>query len=186
MCIRDRDPFWANAFLNRVVRMVERDKNHASIIVWSMGNETGFGPNHAAMAAWVRQYDPSRPIHNENAICEQGVKPMWNDNPHGTDLICPMYPSVADLIDHAQTSNDPRPLIICEFAHAMGNSGGNLQEYWDAIEQHDGLQGGFIWEWLDHGLAETANGIPYWAYGCLLYTSPSPRDLSTSRMPSSA
>jgi beta-galactosidase len=160
-----QDPFWANAFLNRVVRMVERDKNHPSIIVWSMGNETGFGPNHAAMAAWVRQYDPSRPIHNENAICEQGVKPMWNDNPHGTDLICPMYPSVADLIDHAQTSNDPRPLIICEFAHAMGNSGGNLQEYWDAIEQHDGLQGGFIWEWLDHGLAETANGIPYWAYG---------------------
>jgi beta-galactosidase len=145
--------------------MVERDKNHPCIIVWSMGNETGFGPNHAAMAAWVRQYDPSRPIHNENAICEQGVKPMWNDNPHGTDLICPMYPSVADLIEHAQTSDDPRPLIICEFAHAMGNSGGNLKEYWDAIEEHHGLQGGFIWEWLDHGLAETANGIPYWAYG---------------------
>jgi beta-galactosidase len=160
-----QDPFWANAFLNRVTRMVERDKNHPCIIVWSMGNETGFGPNHAAMAAWVRQYDPSRPIHNENAICEQGVKQMWNDNPHGTDLICPMYPSVADLIEHAQISSDPRPLIICEFAHAMGNSGGNLKEYWDAIEQHHGLQGGFIWEWLDHGLAETANGIPYWAYG---------------------
>ena len=159
------DPFWANAFLNRVTRMVERDKNHPSIIIWSMGNETGFGANHAAMAAWVRQYDPTRPIHNENAICEQGVRAMWNENPQGTDLICPMYPSVADIIAHAETSMDPRPLIMCEYAHAMGNSGGNLREYWDAIESHHGLQGGFIWEWLDHGLRETANGIPYWAYG---------------------
>ena len=159
------DPYWANAFLNRVVRMVERDKNHPSIIVWSMGNETGFGANHAAMAAWVREYDPSRPIHNENAICEQGVRRMWESNRHGTDLVCPMYPSVADIIHHATNSSDPRPLIMCEFAHAMGNSGGNLKEYWDAVEQHKGLQGGFIWEWLDHGLRETANGIPYWAYG---------------------
>lgn len=159
------DPFWANAFLNRVTRMVERDKNHPSIIVWSMGNETGFGANHAAMAAWVREYDPTRPIHNENAICEQGIRSMWNENAHGTDLICPMYPSVADIIAHAESSQDQRPLIMCEYAHAMGNSGGNLKEYWDAIETHHGLQGGFIWEWLDHGLRETANGIPYWAYG---------------------
>lgn len=159
------DPAWATAFISRVVRMVERDKNHASIIMWSMGNETGFGPHHAAMAAWVRQYDPTRPIHNENAICDQGVGEMWDANQHGTDIICPMYPSVDDIVQHAVHSSDPRPLIMCEYAHAMGNSCGNLKEYWDAIEKHRGLQGGFIWEWLDHGLKETANGIPYWAYG---------------------
>lgn len=159
------DPWWANAFLNRAVRMVERDKNHPSVIVWSMGNETGFGPNHMAMTAWVREYDPSRPIHNENAIQRQGVRSMWNENQPGTDIVCPMYPAVDDIIEHAKHSDDPRPLIMCEYAHAMGNSCGNLKEYWEAIESHHGLQGGFIWEWLDHGLKDTANGIPYWAYG---------------------
>ncbi len=160
-----RDPVWANAFLNRAIRMVERDKNHASIIAWSMGNETGFGANHAAMFAWVKEYDPGRPIHNESAICEQGVSEDWMGNHHGTDLVCPMYPSVQSLVDHARQSTDSRPLIMCEYAHAMGNSCGNLKEYWDAIESHHGLQGGFIWEWLDHGIQASANGIPYWAYG---------------------
>ncbi|MCB1691887.1 MAG: DUF4981 domain-containing protein [Pseudomonadales bacterium] len=159
------DPAWAIAFMARLVRMVERDKNHPSIIMWSMGNETGFGPHHAAMAAWAREYDPSRPIHNENAICEQAVRQMWDENPHGTDVVCPMYPSVDDIITFAKSGTDPRPLIMCEFAHAMGNSCGNLKEYWDAVEHYKGLQGGFIWEWLDHGLKEAANGIPYWAYG---------------------
>jgi len=159
------DPHWGNAFLNRMIRMVERDKNHASIICWSVGNETGFGPNHMAMIGWVREYDPSRPIHNEPAICEQGVREMWNENHRGTDLVCPMYPSVDDIIAHATESDDPRPLIMCEFAHAMGNSGGNLKEYWEAVETYHGLQGGFVWEWLDHGIKATANGIPYWAYG---------------------
>ncbi len=159
------DPFWANAFLARAVRMVERDKNHPSIIMWSVGNETGFGPNHMAMTAWIREYDPGRPIHNENAICEQAVRRMWDDNAHGTDVVCPMYPSVDEIIDHAKNSDDSRPLIMCEYAHAMGNSCGNLKEYWDAIETWHGLQGGFIWEWLDHGIAAQANGIKYWAYG---------------------
>ena len=159
------DPAWATAFMNRLVRMIERDKNHPSIIMWSMGNETGFGPHHAAMAAWAREYDPSRPIHNENAICEQAVRDMWDENHHGTDVVCPMYPSVDDIIRFAKTSKDPRPLIMCEFAHAMGNSCGNLAEYWQAIEGLKGLQGGFVWEWIDHGLLESANGIPYWAYG---------------------
>jgi beta-galactosidase len=160
-----RDPFWANAFLNRVIRMVERDKNHACVVMWSMGNETGFGANHVAMAAWVKEYDPTRPIHNESAICEQGIRKMWDENHHGTDVVCPMYPTVQEIIDHAQISTDSRPLIMCEYAHAMGNSSGNLKEYWEAIENNHGLQGGFIWEWIDHGLKATANGIPYWAYG---------------------
>ncbi|MGB2329336.1 MAG: glycoside hydrolase family 2 TIM barrel-domain containing protein [Pseudomonadales bacterium] len=160
-----RDPYWAAGFLTRAVRMVERDKNHASIISWSLGNETGFGPNQLAMAAWIRAYDPTRPIHNENAICEQGVSRDWNANAAGSDFVCPMYPTVADIIDHARNSQDPRPLIMCEFAHAMGNSCGNLSEYWEAIENYHGLQGGFIWEWIDHGIRASADGVPYWAYG---------------------
>jgi len=159
------DPFWSNAFLSRLTRMVVRDKNHASIIMWSMGNETGFGPNHAAMAAWVKSYDPSRPVHNESAICEQGVADRWNENHHGTDVVCPMYPTVQQIIDHAIAGTDSRPLIMCEYAHAMGNSCGNLKEYWQAIEAHHGLQGGFIWEWLDHGLKQKKDGVDYWAYG---------------------
>lgn len=159
------DPFWAGQFLSRGMRMVERDKNHPSIIIWSVGNETGFGPNQLAMTAWIRQYDPSRPIHNENAICEQAVADRWDENPLGTDLVCPMYPSVEQIISHAQNSEDPRPLIMCEFAHAMGNSCGNLQEYWDAVETWHGLQGGFIWEWKDHGLRRSKAGTDYWAYG---------------------
>ena len=159
------DPVWANAFLNRAIRMVERDKNHPSIIMWSLGNETGFGPNQTAMAGWIRQFDPSRPIHNENAICEQGVSRHWDSNPQGSDTVCPMYPSVAEIIDHARHSKDPRPLIMCEYAHAMGNSCGNLLEYWQAIEKYQGLQGGFIWEWLDHGIKSTENNESYWAYG---------------------
>ncbi len=159
------DPWWSGQFLARGVRMVERDKNHACIIMWSVGNETGFGPNHMSMIGWIREYDPSRPIHNEPAICEQNVRDMWNENTHGTDVVCPMYPAVSDIIRHARESEDTRPLIMCEFAHAMGNSCGNLQEYWDAIETWHGLQGGFIWEWKDHGIRASANGIDYWAYG---------------------
>ncbi len=160
-----RDSAWSDAFLSRVTRMIERDKNHPSVVMWSMGNETGFGPNHAAMAAWTRAFDPSRPIHNENAINEQGVGRAWDQNHQGTDVVCPMYPTVQNIIDFAVKSQDSRPLIMCEYAHAMGNSCGNLKEYWDAIETHRGLQGGFVWEWLDHGLTETIQGIPYWAYG---------------------
>ena len=159
------DPYWSGQFLARGMRMVERDKNHPCIIIWSVGNETGFGANHMAMTGWIREYDPSRPIHNEPAICEQAVQDMWNENRHGSDLVCPMYPSVEDIIRHARESDDPRPLIMCEYAHAMGNSCGNLKEYWEAIETWHGLQGGFIWEWKDHGIRSTANGIEYWAYG---------------------
>ena len=117
------------------------------------------------MAAWVKSYDPTRPIHNESAICEQAVADRWDENHHGTDVVCPMYPSVQEIIDHAVNSTDSRPLIMCEYAHAMGNSCGNLKEYWQAIEGHHGLQGGFIWEWLDHGLLQKKDGIEYWAYG---------------------
>ncbi len=159
------DSHWAPQFLSRASRMVERDKNHPCVIIWSVGNETGFGPNQMSMIAWIREFDPSRPIHNENAICEQRIKNKWEENRHGSDIICPMYPSISELERHAKTSNDSRPLIICEYAHAMGNSCGNLKEYWDTIERWHGLQGGFVWEWKDHGLRKKNQPQGQWSYG---------------------
>lgn len=141
--------------------MVERDKNHPSIILWSLGNESGYGACHDAAAGWIRHYDPSRPIHYEGALDWD-----WYRDHAATDVICPMYPSVDDLIRWARTNRDHRPLIMCEYAHAMGNSSGNLGEYWDAIEKHRGLQGGFIWDWMDQGIKrKDPHGKEYWAYG---------------------
>ncbi len=155
------DPVWRPAFLERGARMVERDKNHPSVMVWSLGNESGYGPNHDAMAGWIRGIDPSRPLHYEGAIA-----PNWSGGRLASDLVCPMYPSIERIVDFAKSVDDPRPLIMCEYAHAMGNSCGNLKEYWDAIETTPGLQGGFIWDWVDQGIVQTTpDGRRYWAYG---------------------
>ena len=155
------EPQWRNAFVERGARMVERDKNHACVVVWSLGNESGYGPNHDAMAGWMRGYDPSRPLHYEGATA-----PNWSAGRMATDLVCPMYPTIERIVDFARNVEDPRPLIMCEYAHAMGNSVGNLREYWEAIEGTDGLQGGFIWDWIDQGLEKVdENGTRYWAYG---------------------
>jgi len=170
-----RDRRFASAFLERAIRMVDRDKNHASIILWSLGNESGYGPNHDAMAGWIRSADSSRPLHYEGAI--------WN-RPDGheaagahdlaegclaTDVVCPMYPPIERIVKWATDDNHPdrkRPLILCEYSHAMGNSNGSLADYWDAFEKYPGLQGGFIWEWIDHGIKQrTKDGREYWAYG---------------------
>jgi len=131
------DPEWEEAFVDRVRRMVERDKNHACVIAWSLGNESGYGPNHDACSAWIRRNDPTRLVHYHPA----------EDSPC-VDIIAPMYPSVQRIIDMAQ-KDDHRPIIMCEYAHSMGNSTGNLKEYWEAIETHKRLQGGFIWDWAD-------------------------------------
>ncbi|GJP68814.1 hypothetical protein CLOP_g25468 [Closterium sp. NIES-67] len=136
------DPEWAAAMGARVIRMCERDKNHASVVVWSLGNEAGYGATHDTMAAWLRHRDPSRPIHYEGG----GSRTL------ATDLVCPMYMRVNDILAIAADPNETRPLILCEYAHAMGNSSGNLDAYWDAIESTHGLQGGFIWDWVDQGL----------------------------------
>jgi len=155
---------WLNAFIERGVRMVERDKNHPSIIVWSLGNESGYGPNHDAMAGWMRGYDPDRIIHYEGAV-SQGPK-NWKRGHLATDICCPMYPQISDIIAYAEDATNDRPFIMCEYAHAMGNSVGNLKEYWDAIEAYHGLQGGFIWDWIDQGLTKVDDdGFEYWAYG---------------------
>ena len=145
--------------------MVERSKNHPSIILWSLGNESGYGPNHDAMAGWIRHVDPTRPLHYEGAVSRPDGQ-NWEDGKLATDLTCPMYPSVQDIIDYANDPQGTRPLIMCEYAHSMGNSTGNLKEYWDAIRDHHGLQGGFIWDWVDQGIQKTdEQGNQYWAYG---------------------
>ena len=165
---------YASASLERAVRMVERDKNHPSIILWSLGNETDAGPNHEAMAGWIRGYDPSRPLHFEPGIWVQNVEgqpagPIYHTGHRVTDIVCPMYPPIAKIIQWATDATHPdrtRPLILCEYSHAMGNSNGSLADYWDAFEKYPGLQGGFIWEWIDHGIKQrAADGQEYWAYG---------------------
>jgi len=135
-----KNPIWKDAHLDRVRRMVERDKNHPCIVLWSMGNEAGDGVNFKACYEWIKQRDPSRPIHYEQA----GAGP-------NTDVVCWMYPSIESIVRYAK-SNPSKPLIMCEYAHAMGNSVGNLQDYWDAIEAYPALQGGSIWDWVDQGL----------------------------------
>ena len=161
-----QDARYAAAFLERGLRMVERDKNHPAIIVWSLGNESGYGPNHDALAGWIRQRDPSRPLHYEGAVAVAG----WSAGLSASDIICPMYPSTEAIVAWAQDEANPerqRPLIMCEYSHAMGNSSGGLSDYFAAFDQYPGLQGGFIWEWCDHGLkVPNASGSgEHWAYG---------------------
>ena len=159
------DPQWAYAFMERGMRMVERAKNHPSIISWSLGNESGYGANHDALAGWIRRVDETRPLHYEGAITRY-LGRDWEDGYAVTDLTCPMYPTVQEIIDYANDPAASRPLIMCEYSHAMGNSNGNLKEYWDAIKSHHGLQGGFIWDWVDQGLEKVdENGVTYYAYG---------------------
>jgi len=155
------DPRYLAQWVSRVSRMVLRDRNHPSVIMWSLGNESGYGSNHEAAAAWVRRSDPSRLLHYEGAI-----RLDWAAGESVTDVLCPMYPDISAIVEFARSGRQTRPLVICEYSHAMGNSNGTLAEYWDAIESTPGLQGGFIWEWWDHGLVQTLpDGRTRWAYG---------------------
>lgn len=161
-----RDKRYTHAFLDRGMRLVQRDKNHPSVIMWSLGNESGYGPNHDAMGGWIRGFDPSRVLHYEGAISRNQSGLTWDSGERVTDIICPMYPTIDSIVEWAQTTKGHRPLIMCEYSHAMGNSNGNLAEYWDAIETHHGLQGGFIWDWVDQGLLKKDDqGREYWAFG---------------------
>ncbi len=147
-------PEWKKAHLDRAIRMVERDKNHPSVIIWSMGNEAGDGTTFEAMSEWIHRRDPTRPVHYERAQMRKHV-----------DVVSWMYPPIDRMVAYAE-SNPDRPLILCEYAHAMGNAVGNLREYWDVIEAYDVLQGGCIWDWVDQGLRKKSpDGREYWAYG---------------------
>ncbi|XP_011000564.1 PREDICTED: beta-galactosidase-like [Populus euphratica] len=147
---------WATAMMDRVISMVERDKNHACIISWSLGNEASYGPNHSAAAGWIREKDTSRLVHYEGG----------GSRTTSTDIVCPMYMRVWDIVKIAKDPAESRPLILCEYSHAMGNSNGNIHEYWEAINSTFGLQGGFIWDWVDQGLLkDSGDGTKHWAYG---------------------
>ncbi len=176
------EPAWHAAFMDRAIRMAERDKNHPSIICWSMGNESGYGPNFAAISAWLRDFDPTRFIHYEGA---QSVPA----DPKTVDVISRFYPRVQDeylnpniaegedkeraenarwerLLSIAQDENDDRPVLTSEYAHAMGNAMGNFREYWDEIYSNKRMLGGFIWDWVDQGLYKTnSDGTRFMAYG---------------------
>ncbi len=177
-------PDWHAAFLDRAVRMAERDKNHPSVIFWSMGNESGYGPNFAAISAWLHDFDPTRPVHYEGA---QGVD--GNPDPATVDIISRFYPRVQDeylnpgikegedkeraenarwerLLSIAQRDNDDRPVLTSEYAHCMGNALGNFKEYWDEIYSHPRMAGGFIWDWVDQGIErKLPDGRIQMAYG---------------------
>ncbi len=157
------DSRYRSAWLARGARMVERDRNHPSVIVWSLGNESGYGANHDALAGWIRRTDPSRPLHYEGAVFHRG----WVDGGlTATDIVCPMYPTIDAVEEYGRRGEGDRPLIMCEYSHAMGNSNGSLADYWDVITTTPGLQGGFIWEWKDHGLlTRLPNGRRGFAYG---------------------
>ena len=159
------DPDWQSAYVDRMERMVQRDKNHPSIILWSLGNESGFGCNHRAMAEYARAADPTRLLHYEgetrHLINSEAPLDSAIMDVHST-----MYTPVSDLIELAKQTHLKQPHILCEFAHAMGNGPGALEEYMEAFYQYKRLQGGFVWEWLDHGIRQvTADGREYFAYG---------------------
>ncbi len=150
---------WHNAFVERAIRMVERDKNHPSVIFWSLGNESGCGPNHSAMSGWIHDYDPTRYVHYEGAAGRP--KDFYY-----VDVISRMYARIPQIVAIATDPIDERPMVLCEYVHAMGNSVGNLKEYWDAIRSHKRLIGGFVWDWADQGLRKfSGDGKMFWAYG---------------------
>jgi beta-galactosidase len=158
-----KQPEWAPAILERITRMARRDKNHPSIVLWSLGNESGSSPVLDAAAAWLRSYDPTRPVHYEGGYFEalfDGTAPpeVWRRRRTDSDVTSAMYPPVEDLERWAAAGPPDRPFILCEYAHAMGNSCGDLDRYWEVIRTSPGLQGGFIWDWADQALVQDLGG----------------------------
>ncbi|WP_438347970.1 glycoside hydrolase family 2 TIM barrel-domain containing protein [Paenibacillus sp. FA6] len=149
------DPDWEAAYLDRIERMIERDKNHPSIILWSLGNESYYGCNHAAMYRWAKEHDPTRLVHY--AEDREAVT---------ADVFSTMYNRIWQLHELGQREDLDKPHIVCEYAHAMGNGPGGLKEYWDVFYAYKRLQGGFVWEWVDQGIRQwTADGQEFFAYG---------------------
>ena len=162
-------PEWELAHFERVSRMVARDRNHPSIIMWSLGNEAGTGPAFEKAAAWLRRADPTRPVTYGGYGTVDGHSVL-----DYSQVYTPMYDTVAEMIDYARSAYE-QPMIQAEYAHAMGNSLGGLQEYWDAIYAHDKLQGGFVWDWVDQTLYKRdGQGRRFFAYGGDFGPSPRP------------
>jgi beta-galactosidase/evolved beta-galactosidase subunit alpha len=149
------NPEWEEAYVDRAARMVERDKNHACVIMWSLGNESFFGRNFEAMATWVRAHDSTRLIHYE---ADREAKAV--------DVFSSMYTPIEDLVKLGERTDLEKPHILCEYAHAMGNGPGSLTEYWETFNKYPRLQGGCVWEWCDHGIRQrTPEGQEYFGYG---------------------
>ncbi|MHC4459688.1 MAG: glycoside hydrolase family 2 TIM barrel-domain containing protein, partial [Planctomycetota bacterium] len=152
------DPKWKAACMDRMVSMVQRDKNHPSVIIWSLGNESGYGTTHMAMADYTRETDPTRLVHFMDP--SQKMADLV-----ASDIVCPMYATIETIVEYAQKDR-PEPLIQCEYSYARGNAIGNFQEYWDAYEKYKHLQGGFIWDWADKSLRGfDCDGNMFWTYG---------------------
>ncbi|PSN65078.1 intracellular beta-galactosidase BgaD [Corynespora cassiicola Philippines] len=150
------NPDWTHAYVDRAQHLVKRDQLHPSIIVWSLGNEAFFGRNFKAMYEWIKSYDDSRPIHYEADIYAETM-----------DMYSRMYPPVDEIVQFAEDKSKKKPLVLCEFIHAMGNGPGNIKEYVDAFYKYPALQGGFAWEWANHGLLtkDKTTGEEYYGYG---------------------
>jgi len=150
------DPLWLHAYMERATRMVLRDKNHPSILFWSLGNESGCGTNHAAMTAWIKAYDPTRLVHYESG----------RPGPEVSDVYSVMYPNLDMMKQVLADANEKRPIVMCEYAYAKGNSTGNFFKFWDMVDAFPRFQGGCIWDWNDKALLATnEQGEEYWAYG---------------------
>ncbi len=151
------DPEWMNAYLERASRMVLRDKNHPSVIIWSLGNESGAGATHAAMYGWIKEYDKTRYVQYESGYPGANI----------TDILCPMYPNMDWLADAMADETDLRPMILCEYAYAKSNSTGNFKQFWDAVHKYPRFQGGFIWDFADKAIAVTSpsTGKTRYCYG---------------------
>lgn len=162
------DPAWLPAYLDRVERMLEQNKNHPSVIIWSAGNECGFGPNIEAICKWLKTRDPSRPVHY----------PQSNQKkPTVTDFRQYGYCNLERVREMGKMAPDGKPAIATEYGHAMGNGPGGLMDFWEEIYRHQHLQGGFLWEWIDHGILQhSADGRPYYAYGGDFGDEPSDRN----------
>ena len=173
------DPEWTHAFLERATRMAERDKNHPCIFMWSLGNESGSGPNHAAMAGWLHDFDITRPVHYEAAQGSPGVEgykhvkyppnPGHLQNPvdqYYVDVISRFYPTLSFIDELVNQPGDDRPIFFSEYSHSMGNSTGNLKELWDSFRSHRRVIGGCIWDFKDQGLLKKdSTGKEFYAYG---------------------
>jgi len=153
--LTSKDPVWMNAYMERAQRMALRDRNHPSVIGWSLGNESFYGAHHAGMAGWLRQYDPTRPVQYESG----------NPGRNITDILCPMYPWLDWVVQVLADAKETRPMIMCEYAYAKGNANGNVKKFWDMVDRWPSFQGGCVWDWRDKALVRVVNGKKEWAYG---------------------
>ncbi|SFF67693.1 beta-galactosidase [Salegentibacter agarivorans] len=164
------DPAWGNAFLERMIRMVERDKNHPSIFSWSLGNESGLGPLHGALSGYTKYMDPDRLVHYEGANGGGGkLSPQSKNTPEDpydmVDFVSRMYPTPQEMIEMDASQTGINPLFAIEYSHAMGNSNGGLKDIWEIIHASPRWAGGFIWDWMDQGILEEKDGCEQYVYG---------------------